>query len=101
MFKHKQNMAVKTITITEDAYESVKRMKRENESFSELFLRLSKEKRSTGYSIVGLLRGEDTEKLLEKSREIRKRADKEMEGRKRVFARQLSRNRNDDKRKKI
>jgi len=34
-------MAVKTITITEDAYEALKRMKRDDESFSELFLRLS------------------------------------------------------------
>lgn len=94
-------MTTKTITITEDAYDSIKRLKRGNESFSELFLRLSKEKRSTGYSIVGLLKDEDTEKLLKKSHEIRKRADREMEERKRVFARQFSSNRNDDKREKI
>lgn len=93
-------MTVKTITITENAYEKIKRLKRENESFSELFLRLSGEKRSTGRSIYGLLKGEDTERLLKKSREIRKRADKEMEMRRRVFARQFSSNRTSNRRKK-
>lgn len=93
-------MTVKTITITENAYEKIKRLKRENESFSELFLRLSGEKRSTGRSIYGLLKGEDTERLLKKSREIRKRADKEMEMRRRVFARQLGSNRTSNRRKK-
>ena len=33
-------MTVKTITITETAYESIKRLKSERESFSDLFLRL-------------------------------------------------------------
>lgn len=35
-------MAVKTITVTEDAYESVKRLKEGEESFSDLFLRIAK-----------------------------------------------------------
>ncbi|MBI4162915.1 MAG: antitoxin VapB family protein [Candidatus Aenigmarchaeota archaeon] len=93
-------MAVKTITVTENAYESIKRMKRESESFSDLFVRLSSEKKSTGRSIVGLLKGADTEKLLKASEDVRKRFDKDMEERKRVLARQFGRNRNDDRRKK-
>jgi len=35
-------MAVKTITVTEDAYEIIKRFKEGEESFSDLFLRISK-----------------------------------------------------------
>ena len=34
-------MVVKTITITEKAYEAIKRLKMGDESFSELFMRLS------------------------------------------------------------
>jgi predicted CopG family antitoxin len=34
-------MATKTITITEDAYERLRAMKREDESFTELLLRLT------------------------------------------------------------
>ncbi len=37
-------MAIKTITITENAYESIKKLKDADESFSKLFLRLSKRK---------------------------------------------------------
>lgn len=93
-------MPVKTITITETAYEDIKKLKRENESFSELFLRLSREKRSTGRSIYGILKGEDTERLLKASRDFRERAEKDMEERKRVLARQLSSIRINKRRKK-
>lgn len=93
-------MAVKTITVTEDAYESMKRLKRVDESFSELFLRLSGEKRSTGRSIYGILKGVDTEKLLKASADFRKRANRDMERRKRVFARQLSSTGINERRKK-
>ena len=37
-------MAVKTITVIEEAYEVMKRMKHGDESFSELFMRISNEK---------------------------------------------------------
>ncbi len=37
-------MTTKTITITEDAYGFIKRLKAEEESFSDLFIRLAKEK---------------------------------------------------------
>lgn len=93
-------MVVKTITITEDAYEKMRRLKREDESFSKLFLRLSGEKRSTAKSLYGILKGEDTEKLLEASADFRKRADRDMERRKRVFARQFSSIRANERRKK-
>lgn len=93
-------MTVKTITITENAYEKIKRLKREGESFSELFLRLSAEKRSTAHSIYGILKGVDTEKLLKASRDFRERAEKDMEKRRHVFARQFRSYRVNERRKK-
>lgn len=100
MFKHRYIMTVKTITITENAYEKIKRLKRENESFSELFLRLSGEKRSTARSMYGILKDVDTEKLLERTKKMRKEFDKETGKRENVFTRQLSGNRASHSRKK-
>lgn len=37
-------MTIKSLTITEDAYEALKMLKYGNESFSEVILRMSKEK---------------------------------------------------------
>lgn len=93
-------MAVKTLTITEGAYERLKRLKREGESFSELFLRLSDEKRSTALSIYGILKGVNTEKLLKASRNSRERAERSMEARRHVSARQFRSHRIDVRRKK-
>ena len=63
-------MVTKTITITEDAYDAIKRMKRGDESFSELFKRMSKAPVKVK-DIVGLLK--DTgfkERVLEKHKEL-------------------------------
>ena|SRR3989338_1098734 len=102
MFKHMFTMVVKTITVTEGAYASIKKLKRGDESFSDLFVRLSSEKKSTGRSILGILKdtGTDAETLLKKSKELRERADKDWEKRKHVFARQFSGNRNGETREK-
>jgi len=37
-------MGMKTITVTDEAYEAIAREKREGESFSDLFLRIGKDK---------------------------------------------------------
>ena len=59
MFKHKHMcMAVKTITITTDAYDAMVRMKHSDESFSELFLRLGK--KATLRDVAELFRGSFT-----------------------------------------
>ncbi|MBI4140804.1 antitoxin VapB family protein [Candidatus Woesearchaeota archaeon] len=47
-------MVVKTITVTEDAYDAMHHLKHEGESFSELFLRLSS-KPILVKDIVGIL----------------------------------------------
>ncbi|MEK6867489.1 MAG: antitoxin VapB family protein [Nanoarchaeota archaeon] len=49
-------MAVKTLTITEEVYNSLSVLKQQNESFSQLFLRLSKGKArlSLAFDIAGI-----------------------------------------------
>ncbi len=44
MFKHKQGMVSKTITVTEEAYHMLNSLKNKYESFSDVLLRLGTEK---------------------------------------------------------
>lgn len=66
-------MAVKTITITTEAYEAIRRMKQERESFSDLFLRIGK-KPLTAKDIRGIFHKtpaevEDIQERIRKMRE--------------------------------
>lgn len=47
-------MAIKTVTITEQAYNKIKRLKKENESFSDLFTRIAEEKLNVASRFLGL-----------------------------------------------
>jgi len=67
MFKHKQCMVVKTITVTENAYRSIVRLKKDTESFSDLFTRLGGA-HSTARDIFGIMKLTD-----EESREFKQR----------------------------
>jgi len=60
-------MAVKTITITETAYNRIKAMKRGDESFSELFMRISPEK-LTIHELIGCLKSTPQEAARERAR---------------------------------
>lgn len=83
MFKHKHMfMAIKTITITEDAYESIKRLKSAGESFSQLFLRISKQKMKVK-DLLGAVKMTDEEykELKRKTKKYREEASKDMEAR--------------------
>ena len=53
-------MTTKPLTLTEDAYETIKGLKKESESFSDLFLRLG-EGKCTVNSFLGLLSGDGKE----------------------------------------
>ena len=67
-------MAVKTITITENAYKALKSMKDTGESFSKTILRISKRKPLSGFfGAVGNESGMNLEKAVF---EIRKRRNK-------------------------
>ena len=74
MFKH---MVVKTITITEDAYNVLKRMKKSNQSFSELIIEFSEEKKGHLINLFGILKdkSKDMDELQEKSINYRKDFD--------------------------
>jgi predicted CopG family antitoxin len=54
-------MVVKTLTITEETYNKMKRLKRENESFSDLFNRLADEKLNIASRFRGLIKMSEKE----------------------------------------
>lgn len=64
-------MAVKTITVTEDAYEALKSLKASQESFSETILRVAKRKPLSDF--FGVLSKESGERLEKTVYELRKR----------------------------
>jgi len=69
-------MATKTITVTEEAYESLKALKRSDESFSETLLRVTGHRRNVwkGY---GALHGERGDALAEAVKESGEQADRD------------------------
>jgi len=80
-------MVTKTITVTEDAYDFLKRLKTEDESFSRLFIRLAKE-RSIADKYFGILEGkpENAQKAL---RDIRTSVSKDFKKRQNELARHI------------
>ncbi|MBI5072882.1 hypothetical protein HZA99_03620 [Candidatus Woesearchaeota archaeon] len=49
-------MVVKTLTVTEDSYNKMKRLKKEDESFSDLFNRIADEKLNVASRFLGLVK---------------------------------------------
>lgn len=78
-------MTTKTITVTENAYNSIKNLKGEDESFSSLFIRISKE-RGAASKYLGVLKG-DFKEIKKRFEENRKIYAKDYEERKRVLFR--------------
>ncbi len=85
MFKHIHIMAVKTITITEEAYEALRRIKERDRSFSEVIIEVTRGNRNHLDKCFGILKGSkalnDLRKNLKKQRmqadrDARKRAEK-------------------------
>lgn len=70
-------MAVKTITVTESAYNALKVMKSTNESFSKLILRISKRRPlSDFFGVISPESGKRMETSILKSRKARNLAHK-------------------------
>jgi len=83
-------MVIKSLTITEDAYEALKSMKYGDESFSDVILRLSKEKVGAAAKFFGMWKDkpEFADELARNIKEHRARFDKESaERQKRFFGR--------------
>lgn len=78
-------MATKTITVTEEAYASIKGLKSDTESFSNLFVRLAKEK-SVADKYFGVLKGNVNE-MRDRFRKIRKDLSDDFERREDVLFR--------------
>jgi len=69
-------MAHKTITISEDAYRELARMKRENESFTEVILRLTSERGSAKALLSYLERAGRDEELARNIESVMERTRK-------------------------
>lgn len=54
-------MVVKTVTITEESYNKLKRLKRESESFSDLFNRIADERLNVASRFRGIVKMSPTE----------------------------------------
>ncbi len=70
-FKHTLKHMVKTITIMNDAYEVLKRLKKKDESFSDVIRRVGNEQKTDLTRWVGVLKG-DKQRVREFQTSIRK-----------------------------
>ncbi|MBI5390720.1 antitoxin VapB family protein [Candidatus Woesearchaeota archaeon] len=82
-------MVIKSLTITEDAYDALKMLKHHDESFSEIILRLSQEKIGLTSRYFGALKGH-TAALRENIQRRRKELDREVEQRQAIIKRRLA-----------
>ena len=91
MFKRSM---VKTITITEDAYVKIKKIKRDGESFSELFARLAEGKKGDISDFFGALKLTEDKIVVERKRwkNAREKLDKDLEAGLNARARYFSNN---------
>ena len=74
-------MAVKTITVTEEAYNTLRKLKEDEESFSRVIIRLSERKRVDLKRYAGILSEKRAEELKKLAKNVRERASKDTEER--------------------
>ena len=79
-------MATKTITITEEAYDFLKKLKQKDESFTHLFTRLAKEK-GVAEKYFGILQKDGLIDARRNLKEYRRKFSKDVGGRSRVLSR--------------
>ena len=80
----KHSMVVKTITVTEEAYEKMKGLKKNDESFSQLFIRIVNGQKVNITDFFGVLKLSDRElKDWREERERNKKREKELDEEKR------------------
>ncbi len=84
MFKHKNFMKFKTLTIKKEVYEELLKIKRKNESFSELFMRLIKKEKPDIEKFFGAwsdLSDEEFKKVMKSIARFRKEMERGFEKR--------------------
>ena len=80
------SMSIKSLTITEDAYNALKRNKLGKESFSQVILRVTEEKKGKNISkFFGILKGKDGEELEKRIKEERKILEQDIKEREKRF----------------
>lgn len=70
-------MVIKSLTVTEDAYDALKALKYGDESFSETILRISSDKRGNAAKFFGALKDTDVAGLREMLKDRRVEIEKE------------------------
>jgi len=78
-------MVIKSLTITEDAYNRLKAMKMGNESFSEAIVRISNNKVGAAAKFFGAFKGTDTEGFKRRIKERRDEIEREVVQRRKRF----------------
>ena len=71
-------MAIKSLTITEDAYDVLKRLKYADESFSEAILRIGSKDSFIIDKYFGILKEKDPEEWIKEIKKERAKADQEV-----------------------
>lgn len=69
-------MAIKSLTVTEEAYDALKKQKIGEESFSQIILRVTKTKKGHVGNFFGALKEKEGEELQKRVKENRKEFDK-------------------------
>ena len=78
----KGTMVIKSLTITQEAYNALKQLKVGQESFSQIILRVSKEKKGNNLGrFFGVLKGKEGEEFEKRIKEGRKEFEKEQKER--------------------
>ncbi|MEK6960471.1 MAG: antitoxin VapB family protein [Nanoarchaeota archaeon] len=80
-------MTIKSLTITEDAYDTLKRLKHGDESFSEVILRVGREKSRPIADFFGILKmsEREAEEMIRRVRDRRNDVDLELKSRQKKF----------------
>ena len=82
-------MVIKSLTITEEAYDTLKRLKREDESFSKTIIRVGRTGSGHLSKYLGLLKDNErtAEEMISEVKKNRQKFTKEMEDRHNKFER--------------